>query len=128
MAANLARAGQRVLAWKGTPGKPLARSVAEAGALVVDSIEQAVERAEVIFTCLADVPDVEAVLLGAGGVSTCALKGAIVVDMSAIGPRSTQHLARELKSAGLRFLDAPVTGGDAGARSGTLTIMLGGDP
>ncbi|HEY9870706.1 MAG TPA: NAD(P)-dependent oxidoreductase [Candidatus Obscuribacterales bacterium] len=128
MAANLARAGQRVLAWNRTPGRPAARLVAEAGAQVVNSIEQAVEGAEVIFTCLADVPDVEAVLLGAEGVSTYALKGAIVVDMSTIGPRSARHLATQLNGAGLRFLDAPVTGGDAGARSGTLTIMVGGDP
>jgi 3-hydroxyisobutyrate dehydrogenase len=127
MAANLARHGFAVRAWNRTPNRPSVAIAAQAGATIVPSIGAAVESAAVIFTCLGDVPDVEAVILGAGGVVQQARSGALVVDMSTIGSVAAQRLGAELPKHHLRFLDAPVSGGDVGARQGTLTIMVGGN-
>ncbi len=80
-----------------------------------------------VFTCLGDIEDVEQVLLGPSGVSECALPGAIIADFSTIGPEAAIRIFNSLKVKNLHFLDAPVTGGDVGARNATLTIMVGGD-
>jgi len=83
--------------------------------------------AQVVVICVSDTPDVEAVLLGADGVSQGARPGAIVVDMSTISPSATRRMADRLAEKGIRMLDAPVSGGSEGAQKGTLTIMVGGD-
>ncbi len=127
MAANLARAGCRVLAWNRTPGKPGEAVAAGAGAGIVSSIEEAVGRADFVFVCVNDVPDLEEVVLGTGGVAEHAPEGATVIDMGTSGPMAAVKLAAELKKKGIRFVDAPVTGGDAGARNATLTVMVGGE-
>jgi len=127
MAANLARAGVTVRAWNRTPGRPGAATAEAAGAAVVDTIEEAVADAAVVMVCVSDVPDVREVLVDEAGVVAHAASGALVVDFSTIGPAAAREIQSELAAAGLRFLDAPVTGGDVGARDGTLTIMAGGD-
>jgi 3-hydroxyisobutyrate dehydrogenase len=127
MTANLARKGYAVKAWNRTSDRPGIKIVAEAGAIVVSSLKEAVESAEVIFTCVGDVPDVEEVILGSEGIVRYAKPGTLVVDMSTIGSDAARKIEAELKLHQLRFLDAPVSGGDVGAINGTLTIMVGGD-
>lgn len=128
MAANLARGGFLVKAWNRTPNRPGVEIAASAGATVVSSIREAVEAAEIIFSCVGDVPDVKEVILGTGGVAEFAQPNTLVIDTSTIGPDAARHIATELKKRNLRFLDAPLTGGDIGAKNGTLTIMVGGEP
>jgi 3-hydroxyisobutyrate dehydrogenase len=99
----------------------------EAGANICSSIAAAVRDAEVVFTCVGDVPDVEAVILGAEGVLSSAKSGTLVVDMSTIGSQAARKIGQKLEENNLRFLDAPVSGGDIGAKNGTLTIMVGGE-
>ena len=128
MAANLARGGYSVNAWNRTPNRPGVEVAASAGATVVSSIREAVETGDIIFSCLGDVPDVEEVILGSGGVAEFAKPGALVIDTSTIGPDAARKIGTELKQHNLRFLDAPISGGDIGAKNGTLTIMVGGEP
>ncbi|BAU62719.1 6-phosphogluconate dehydrogenase NAD-binding protein [Stanieria sp. NIES-3757] len=128
MAANIARRGYRVKAWNRTKNRPGIATAAEAGATIVDSIQSAVADAEIIFSCVGDVPDVEEVLLGKSGVIQYAQPSALVVDMSTIGSQAAKEMASQLNQHQLRFLDAPVSGGDIGAINGTLTIMVGGEP
>lgn len=128
MTANLARKGYAVKAWNRTPDRRGREIAAQAGAAVVPSIREAVANADVIFSCLGDVPDVEEVLLGTEGAAKYAKVGALVVDMSTIGTEAAHRLGTALQQQGLRFLDAPISGGDIGAQKGTLTIMVGGEP
>jgi 3-hydroxyisobutyrate dehydrogenase len=128
MAANIARQGYQVKAWNRSKNRPGITTAAEGGATIVDSIQSAVADAEIVFSCVGDVPDVEEVLLGEAGVVKYARPGTLVVDMSTIGSKVAKQIARELNQHQLRFLDAPVSGGDIGAINGTLTIMVGGDP
>jgi 3-hydroxyisobutyrate dehydrogenase len=127
MAVNMAKAGLNVTVWNRTPGKEGARRAEEAGAQVAASISEAVSNADLIFLCLSDVPDLEAVVLGESGVLASAKNGAILVDMSTTGPSCAEKMAGAVQSKGMHFLDAPVSGGDVGARNGTLTIMVGGE-
>jgi 3-hydroxyisobutyrate dehydrogenase len=128
MTANLVRKGFSVTAWNRTPNRSGVAIAAEAGATIAASIREAVESVDVIFTCVGDVPDVEAVILGSEGVVHYAKPGALVVDMSTIGSNAARQIGMEVQKHCLRFLDAPVSGGDIGAQKGTLTIMVGGDP
>lgn len=127
MTANLARAGYQVLAWNRTPGRPGEAVAREAGATVVRTIEEAVRGADVIFVCVNDVPDLKAVISGPSGVCEYAPPGAIVVDMGTSGSAAAGQIAAGLAVRGIKFIDAPVTGGDVGARNATLTILAGGD-
>ena len=126
MTVNLVKNGYSVTAWNRTANRPGIQIAADAGATIVSSIQEAVESADVIFSCVGDVPDVEEVILGTEGVGKYAQPGALVVDMSTIGRDAACRIGAELKQHNLRFLDAPVSGGDIGAKNGTLTIMVGG--
>lgn len=126
MAANIARCGYETKAWNRTSDRLGVGVAASAGAIIADSIEMAVSEAEIIFSCLGDVPDVEAVLLGNRGVIKYAQPGTLIVDMSTIGTDAAKKIGQKLQQQQLRFMDAPVSGGDIGARNGTLTIMVGG--
>ena len=126
MAANLARAGQPVFAWNRSPGKPGMAAAADAGATLVDTAEAAVEQAQIVFLCLSEAKDVEEILLGENGVAARLRPASLVVDTGTTGPDCAQRMSRALKEMGVRFLDAPVSGGDVGARNGTLTFMVGG--
>ena len=87
------------------------------------------ERADIIFLMLPDTPDVEAVLFGEQGVAAglSKAKAKVVIDMSSISPVATKAFARRIKDLGSDYLDAPVSGGEVGARNATLSIMVGGD-
>ena len=85
------------------------------------------ERADIIFIMVPDTPDVEAVLFDDGGVAAGLSRGKVVVDMSSISPIATKRFARRVNDIGCDYLDAPVSGGEVGARNATLSIMVGGD-
>ena len=127
MAANLARQGFPLNIWNRSPDKPGLHQAEQAGARVCDSIQAAVATAEIIFTCLGDVPDVEAILFNQDGVANHAQPHRLIVDFSTIGRDAAQAIAQRLADQQLRFMDAPVSGGDIGAQQGTLTIMVGGE-
>lgn len=97
-----------------------------AGALRGESSRHVAEQSDIVITMLPDTPDVEAVALGRDGISEGAHEGLLLIDMSTISPLATQHIADELGQRGVHMLDAPVSGGDAGAIAGTLSIMVGG--
>ena len=82
--------------------------------------------ADVIFLMLPDTPDVDAVLFGKDGVAEGLTKGKIVVDMSSISPMETKAFAKKINALGCEYLDAPVSGGEVGAKAASLTIMVGG--
>jgi 2-hydroxy-3-oxopropionate reductase len=100
--------------------------VAEGG-MAADSPEEVAGAVDVVFTNLPDTPDVELVGLGAKGILAGAHEGLIFVDNSTIKPGAARVIARKLAEKGVSSLDAPVSGGDIGAKNGTLTIMVGGD-
>ena len=127
MAFNLLKGGKAVRVWNRSQSRPVLAELAAAGAQVMASLDDCVADADVIFTCLGDENDVVNCLTGpAPSVLACAKKGAIVVDFSTIGPEAARVVSDRLGDGGLHFLDAPVTGGDVGARNATLTIMVGG--
>jgi 2-hydroxy-3-oxopropionate reductase len=96
------------------------------GAAPCDSGREVAERAEIIIVMVPDTPHVEAVLFGADGVAKGLSKGKIVIDMSSISPLATKEFAKKINALGAEYLDAPVSGGEVGARAATLTIMVGG--
>ncbi|MEO1004983.1 MAG: NAD(P)-dependent oxidoreductase [Cyanobacteria bacterium J06638_38] len=126
MAANLARHGFQVKAWNRTSDRPEVKIAADGGVTIVDSVAAAVKDAEIVFTCVGDVPDVEEILLGEMGVANYAPANTLIVDMSTIGSVAAKEIGQQLQQRQLRFMDAPVSGGDIGAQQGTLTIMVGG--
>jgi len=98
------------------------------GATAADSPKEVAAQVDVVFTNLPDTPDVEKVVLGENGIIEGAHAGLIYVDNSTIKPASARMMAEKLAAKDVFVLDAPVSGGDIGARNGTLTIMVGGDP
>ncbi|NIP72571.1 MAG: 2-hydroxy-3-oxopropionate reductase [Gammaproteobacteria bacterium] len=103
-------------------------AVTAAGGVRVDSAAAVAREAEVIFIMVPDTPDVEAVLFGENGVAEGIGKGKIVVDMSSISPMATKAFAKRINELGADYIDAPVSGGEVGAKAGSLTIMCGGEP
>jgi 2-hydroxy-3-oxopropionate reductase len=101
--------------------------LAAEGATPAGSPAEVAAQVDVVFTNLPDSPDVEQVALGPGGVIDSAREGLIFVDNSTIKPAVSRHIAGELGKKGILALDAPVSGGDIGARNGTLAIMVGGE-
>src|SRR5512138_377215 len=97
------------------------------GATAAFSPREVAAQVDVVFTNLPDTPDVEKVVLGEGGIIEGAHEGLIYVDNSTIKPAAARRIAEELAKKGVQALDAPVSGGDIGARNGTLTIMVGGE-
>ena len=104
-----------------------AGSLVSAGAASYGSPAALAEVSDVIVTMVTGTSDVEEVLLGPRGIVRTARPGAIAIDMSTIAPRATARMAAELARHGIQMLDAPVSGGPAGAENATLTIMVGGD-
>lgn len=125
MAINLAKAGFRVAAYDVRP--EAARSLVEHGIREATSIGDATGSADVAITMLPDTPDVEAVVRGEGGLLARPPEGRLVIDMSTIAPGAVRRMHADLARAGIAFVDAPVSGGPAGAQNGTLSIMAGGD-
>ncbi len=124
MARNLLKHGHSVTVWNRTKGK--ADALLAEGATWADSPAAVATASDIVFTCVSDTPDVEAVLVGPNGVIEGAREGTLVVDMSTISPAATRALATRLAEKGVGMLDAPVSGGSEGAARGTLSIMVGG--
>ena len=128
MAANLVKRGYSVLGWNRTKDRPTIATFTSVGGTLADSLEDAVREADVVFSCLGDVPDVTEVLIGDIGAMHFARANTLFIDTSTIGSDAAKKIGNALMHDGLRFLDAPVSGGDVGARNGTLTFMVGGNP
>jgi 2-hydroxy-3-oxopropionate reductase len=124
MACHLARAGHTVIGYNRSPEKTAA--LVEAGGTAAESIEQAVKDADVVAIMVPDSPDVQNVLLGDNGVFAHAQPGTLVIDFSTIRPDVTAELGRLGAERGLHVIDAPVSGGEPGAKNATLSIMVGG--
>jgi 2-hydroxy-3-oxopropionate reductase len=103
----------------------------DAGGVACATAQEVAEQADIVFMMLPDTPDVEAVLFGkagvASGLSNNKAKGKVVVDMSSISPMETKRFAKAINDLGCDYLDAPVSGGEVGAKAASLTIMVGGD-
>ena len=125
MARNLLKAGHAVTVYNRTAAK--CAPLKEAGAAVAGTPTEAALGAEVVISIVNDSPDVEEVLLGPQGAVHGAKAGAVFIDMTTCAPETARSVADRLAKKGIDFLDAPVTGGDVGARNGTLSIMVGGE-
>ncbi|MBI5948850.1 MAG: NAD(P)-dependent oxidoreductase [Chloroflexi bacterium] len=125
MAANLLKAGFALTVWNRTPSRM--EPLTKAGAAAADSPAGVAAASEVTITCVSDSADVEEVMLGPGGVIEGAPVGSIAIDCSTIAPPVARGVHDALAARGVAMLDAPVSGGDAGAKAGTLAIMVGGD-
>lgn len=126
MALNLLKSGHEVTVWARRPESMA--PLLEAGAQGAANPAAVAAQVDVIFSMVADAPDVREVMLGAQGVVQGAHPGLIAVDMSTIPPAAARSIAADLAEQGITFLDAPVSGGEVGAIAGTLSIMVGGDP
>ena len=124
MAVHLAKAGHQVVGYNRTPEKTV--PLVEAGGRAAESIGDAVRGAEVVCVMVPDSPDVLDVLTGEDGVFDNANPGTLVVDFSSIRPDVTIQLAEQADEKGIRLVDAPVSGGEAGAVNAALSIMVGG--
>ena len=129
MASNLAKAGYRVTVWNRTspsPGLELAKSH---GCTIADTVEDALKGSNVVCSCVTDGPALRSVLFAANrDLKKLLAPDALIMDHGTIGPVEAKAIGQELGKVGIRFVDAPVTGGDIGARDGTLTIMVGASP
>lgn len=124
MAGHLLHAGHQLFVH--TLGK-LPPEIAESRATVCTSARGVAERADIVFLMVPDTPDVEAALFSESGVASGLTRGKIVVDMSSISPIATKDFAARIQATGCDYLDAPVSGGEVGAKNATLSIMVGGE-
>src|ERR1700761_4926016 len=123
MALNLIKGGHELFVF----GKRrLPAEVRETGATVCDTLKTIAEKTEIVILMVPDTPDVKSVLFDPGGVAEGLSAGKIVVDMSSISPIETKLFAAEINKKGCDYLDAPVSGGEVGAKAASLTIMVGG--
>jgi len=122
MAHNLIKGGHKLFVY----GKRTVPPEIREGATVLDSLKAVAEHAEIVIIMVPDTPHVEAVLFSEGGVAQGISKGKIVVDMSSISPLATKEFAKKIGALGADYLDAPVSGGEVGAKAASLTIMVGG--
>jgi 2-hydroxy-3-oxopropionate reductase len=122
MALNLRAAGHQLI----VPDRPSLSQEMRAAAQVVSDAAAVAEAAETVILMVPDTPDVEAVLFGPHGVAEGLSEGKLVIDMSSISPIATKEFAARITKMGCAYLDAPVSGGEVGARQASLTIMVGG--
>jgi 3-hydroxyisobutyrate dehydrogenase len=125
MAGHLLAAGHTLTVHTRTKSK--ADELLTRGATWADSPADAARETNIVFLCLPDTPDVESVVLGEGGLLGSARGGTIVIDHSTISPSATVRMAEQLGTRDILLLDAPISGGDIGARNASLSIMVGGD-
>ncbi|MBU3602265.1 2-hydroxy-3-oxopropionate reductase [Polynucleobacter sp. AM-25C3] len=123
MAGHLVAAGHEVFI---STRSKVPEELANSAAIVCASPAEVANKADIIFTMVPDTPDVEKVLFGENGIASGLSKGKIVVDMSSISPIETKAFAQKINALGCGYLDAPVSGGQLGAKGATLTIMVGG--
>ncbi len=122
-ALNLMKAGHSLFVWARRPES--AKELLERGATWCGSIAETAAKCEILFLNVTNTQDVEGILFGAQGVAESGNKGLIVVDMSTISATATRSMAKRLESCGMELVDAPVSGGTAGAATASLTIMVG---
>lgn len=125
MAGHLLAAGHALTVHNRTKSK--ADELISRGARWAETPADAARDAEFVFICVTDTPDVEKVITGEHGILSTVRAGTIVIDHSTISPSATRHLAARLAERNAHLLDAPVSGGDTGAKNATLAIMVGGD-
>ena len=123
MAGHLIAAGHQLFVF--TLGK-MPGTIAESRATQCVTARGVAERADIVFLMVPDTPDVEAALFGETGIASGLAPGKVVVDMSSISPLATKTFAQKIDALGCDYLDAPVSGGEVGARNATLSIMVGG--
>ena len=123
MSLNLIRGGHELYVHS-RHGAP--QELVAAGATACDSGMEVARKADTIITMVPDTPDVAAVLFGPKGVAEGLTRGKVVVDMSSISPVETKQFAQKINALGCQYLDAPVSGGEVGAKAASLTIMIGG--
>ena len=123
MAGHLIKAGHQVFL---TSRSSVPKALLEAGGNACANGREVAQKSDVIFTMVPDTPNVDAVLFGELGVAQGLSKGKIVVDMSSISPLATKDFAKKINALGCEYLDAPVSGGEVGAKAASLTIMVGG--
>jgi len=126
MAGHLRRAGHPLTVFNRTAGR--SDDLVAAGARVAASPAEVAAASEVIVVMVSDTPDVEEVVAGPRGLIEGIRPGSVVVDMSTVSPDLERRLAARLRERGADLVDAPVSGGDVGARNATLAIMAGGEP
>lgn len=124
MADNILRAGFELVVTNRTPDR--ARELVQKGARFVPTPAEVMHQADLVGICVTDGAALRAVLTGPSGALSAMRRGQWMVDHSTIAPDEAQHWGHRARDQGVEFLDAPVTGGDQGARAGTLTIMVGG--
>jgi 3-hydroxyisobutyrate dehydrogenase len=124
MAGHILAAGHPLYVFNRTPQKAV--SLLNAGARWCSSAGEAASKCQVVITMLGYPDDVEEVYFGDNGILNSAMRGALLIDMTTSSPRLAQRIAVDAQSRGLFALDAPVSGGDIGAREGKLVIMVGG--
>jgi 3-hydroxyisobutyrate dehydrogenase-like beta-hydroxyacid dehydrogenase len=120
MAANLSKAGHEVTVWNRTP------KLVD-GVRVASTPAEAARGAEVVWMCVSDTKAVESVLFGTNGVESSLAEGMVIVDSSTISPSATQQFSERVKSRGVDYVDAPVTGSKIAAEAGSLIFMVGAD-
>ena len=125
MAGNILKAGFPLTVWNRTASR--AEGLRGEGASVAGSPAEVAAASTIVVSCVTDSPDVEAVALGPGGIIEGASKGSCYVDCSTIAPAVARRVGERLRERGVGMIDAPVSGGDIGARAGTLAIMAGGE-
>lgn len=125
MAKNLLKAGHEL--YVNDHNAEAVAEVVEAGATAVANGKEAAEKADLVITMLPNSPHVKAVALGEGGIIEGSREGLIYVDMSSIAPLASREVAAGLEKAGVRMLDAPVSGGEPKAIDGTMSVMVGGE-
>jgi 2-hydroxy-3-oxopropionate reductase len=125
MAANIQKGGHQLSVYTRT--KPV-QDPLNGQATYCASATEVASRADIIFVMVPDTPDVEKVLFAENGIAAGLSAGKVVVDMSSISPIETKAFAKKINELGCEYLDAPVSGGEVGAKGGTLTIMVGGTP
>ena len=123
MAGHLIAAGHQLFVF--TLGK-MPETIAGSRATQCVTARGVAERADIVFLMVPDTPDVEAALFGETGIASGLSKGKVVVDMSSISPLATKTFAQRIDALGCDYLDAPVSGGEVGAKNATLSIMVGG--
>jgi 3-hydroxyisobutyrate dehydrogenase len=125
MAKNVLRAGFPVVAYNRSAARR--EAFVASGGRIVASPRDVAALSDVVVTMVSDTPDVEEVVFGANGAAEGMRAGSVLVDMSTISPKATREFARRLGERGVDYLDAPVSGGESGAISATLSIMVGGE-
>jgi 3-hydroxyisobutyrate dehydrogenase-like beta-hydroxyacid dehydrogenase len=121
MATNMVKAGHEVTVWNRTPGKMVE------GAGIAPTPAAAAQGAEVVWLCVSDTSAVEKTLFGPDGVEQSLAEGSIIADSSTISPSATVKFAERVRTKGVAYVDAPMTGSKIGAANGTLIFMVGGD-